>query len=252
MVLVTPPPVLGELPGRGCVSMHNCRYWRSHPTRACTALVECVSCGKGDLVDAPFCVRANMLPTIRRVVGALGEELRGVSRGTHRRGSQGMPFRMPRMPPPPMAPAMPRLLSGTQVEPLVTAAPSPRSSSSRCPADTVSMLSGTQLIPANSEMFTGPVHLNAKASALIACSVFEVLSRHCVRHGNDTIGHIDSTNCEFPAYGALSKGNDTTRQRSFCDVLQSSLRKMHQSEFVPDAHWNTLQGTLHNWVGLHG
>lgn len=252
MLLVTPPPVLGEFTGRGCVAMHSCRY---HPSKACGQLAECVSCGKGDLVDAPTCVRAKVLPIIRRIVGALGQQLGAMRSGAHRRVSREMRIRMPRGPPPPSVPTMSLPPSTSSwVGTLVAAAPPPRLSSSQCTTDAVSVLSGTQLVPANSAMFTGPVHLNAKASALIACNLFDALARQCVIHGDD-----DGGGCGSQAHGTpgaddvvlsqASTQSGSRRQRAFCGNLRSSL---HQSEDPPDAHWNALQGALHNWVGLNG
>lgn len=84
--------------------------------------------------------------------------------------------------------------------------------------------------PASSDLFAAPIHLNAKANALIACALHERLTGHC-----------GANQC-----GATPDQNDLVlaqnRHRAYCDPRRNAFfGALHKL----DAMWDRLQDELH-------
>ena len=157
VLLLEPPPVMGEiLDGLGCMAARLCRY---HPKR-CATTAECTSCTPDDTDNREACIWIPQLRLVRKAVRTLGaslerphgvarhlglapqlaaREARGARRATGRGDAGGVPA------------------AGCGQQRLRLAALLP--------------------IHPDPDLFAGPVHLNARGSALIACAVHAELRR---------------------------------------------------------------------------
>ncbi|KAL1521534.1 hypothetical protein AB1Y20_021193 [Prymnesium parvum] len=178
VLLLEPPPVLGEASGGICFAAHLCRY---NPRR-CAATAECTSCLADDSVRRSGCVWIPQLrqvrASIRKVAASLdhahglwktlglrvaggAERAGGKWEHAHwRKGGRGCGQSMVRL-----APPLP--------------------------------------IEADPELYQGPIHLNARGSALVACAVHAEL-QHC---GSDA--------CEG-ANGTWTTANSSRRHEELC------------------------------------
>lgn len=206
VLLLVPPPVLGEFSTHGCVAMHSCRY---HPTRACYMVGECASCGKGDMYENPSCVRISQLPTIRRIVISIGKELSRVAAAMRAANSS-----------------------------------SPRGESweTRCGQIPLHLMQGN-LVPPRAELFTGPIHLQARASALIACHVHERLQQHCgANQCTDNLGA-----------GLHNVTLSRNKHHAYCEPLRKGLFLDREAEqYSHPAYWTGLRKVLfppRPWLG---
>jgi hypothetical protein len=204
--------------------MHSCRY---HPFKNCWMVGECVTCGAADLgVNENFCIRLDTLPSVRAIVSGLARELSLAFSSQHKLGG------------------------GSQHG--VRSAGSGGGGGSKgnsadgrreC-ADSALQTIHREIVPAISTLFTGPVHLQAKASGLIACSVHEALSRRC---GANACGQSHSNARRRNA------SQPWARHRAFCEPLRRGLGGMvlGDSQFSDPQYWDAVQGVLHPRRGDH-
>ena len=95
-----------------------------------------------------------------------------------------------------------------------------------------------EIVPANSMLFTGPIHLNAKASGLLACAVHEQLSRQC---GTNVCASGDGRRNNATAAAV--------RHRAFCNPLRRALGVLgstpEEGQRFDQRYWDTVQASLH-------
>ena len=203
--LLSPPPVLGEFSSKGCVAMHTCRV---SPFHKCSQIMECVTCRRGDkgITDGTCVTMADLLP-IRETIDAIGHELSIANVRSHHRTSSRQ---------------------------TVTVDSTP--TASRCNDAPLQFMSVIGEVPSSSDLLAGPIHLNARANALIACALHERLTGRC-----------GANRCEAPrGLGSLEPNSSLEfaqkRHHAFCDPLRRALfGALHKV----DTSWDVLQEELH-------
>ena len=211
--LLSPPPVLSEFSGHACVAMQSCRYAK------CQQIGECTACAPG---GQNTCIRVPELQRVRKVVDTLGAELRHAyttsqqqSKMTGSGGGGG------------------------------------GGGGGGCGGSPIQLMLAYHMVPPSTAMFTGPIHLQAKASALIACALHEKLS-WC---GTDVCVGPDG-NATAAAEGAKA------RHAAFCEPLRRGMmatlaadangwRPQHgpDGEHYGAHYWDTIQRTIHSERG---
>ena len=250
VALLPPPPVLGEYRPGACVSMHAMRG---------KAIAECTSCGKSDLQlgadKDKTCVSVPELALVRHVAMGVGRELHSAA------------------------------LAATDIERRASPSPEPgplkmtgggrEGACSRSP-----LLLMHQSVPPLSTLFTGPLHLNAKGSALIACAVHERLhyacgSNQCDKSASpsnrvsDSRGGVQKAPPSHDMLASYNASRALEKHLAYCEPLrrgvagplpqQSGHPHGHTSHAVDAGHeaqgpqgaafWDALQGVLHRPVG---
>lgn len=247
VLLLPPPPVLGEYRPGACVSMH---ALRGH------SVAECTTCGKGDRSlgsksEDGTCVSVPELTAIRHAVTGIGREVQLEAAATA----------LDHHAPPTHAPTAP-----TSSSPSAEAVAG-GGGGGGCAQSPLLLMH--QAVPALSTLFTGPLHLNAKGSGLIACAVHERLQFQCGSNKCTDAALTPSRARREAAAGVGGGGGGdasrynaslaSARHRAYCEPLRRGVGGAAVLPHTAHSHmgheeygasfWDMLQGVLHSPVG---
>lgn len=144
ILVIEPPPVLGEIhEGRSCMATHTCRY----DSKRCSYTAECTSCLPDDSTVRSRCIWIPQLKQVRVSIRAITSKLNTPHALRKRLGLDFMSSRG-----------------------------DVGFVASECLSQTVKLLPPLPIRP-DPDLYQGPIHLNARGSALIACAVHSQFRR---------------------------------------------------------------------------
>ena len=215
-------------------------------------LRECANCGKSDLVDNPHCIRVPELRETRHIIESIGKELRAVMSPTRAKALEAQA-------------RWSRLGGGDDFGVGVGAGIGGGGGGvgggggahrAKCAESATHLMQMPEVVPSNSMLFTGPIHLQARASALIACAVHEKLSHLCGSNQCDAaLGlQVAQQQPQEAAVALYNASRARERHGAFCDPLRESLASILKTEDERSSsrRWDELQAVLHPpHLGLH-
>ena len=115
----------------------------------------------------------------------------------------------------------------------------------KCSTSPVHVLQMHRAVPANSLLFAGPVHLQAKASALVACELHGAFSNTCGSNQCAGVGgkHHDQQLGEAEQTVVYNSTAAAERHTAFCGQLRTRLESILRPP--DDPQWDVLQQYLH-------